>query len=108
MPTNMFRHGDLLLRGISAVPKEATLLPTNTLAEGEVTGHNHSFTSGSVQVFAPSVKTENVAKYVQVISKEASLTHQEHKKIVIPQGVYKLTIEREYSPLDKVVRQVVD
>lgn len=104
----IYRHGDLLLTRVDSIPKNAVPLNSLTLAEGEVTGHHHTFTSGSVQLFAPALVTEDVQKYIEVKTKEASLTHQEHKKIDVPQGQYKMTVEREYSPVDKVIRQVLD
>lgn len=102
------RHGDLLLTRVDSIPKDAKELPTLTLAEGEATGHHHTFSSGQVQLYAPSQVTEDVAKYIEVKTKEASLTHQEHKEIKVAQGTYKLSIEREYNPTDKVIRQVLD
>lgn len=104
----IIRHGDLLLRKIDAVPKTAKELNTMTLAEGEATGHHHTITSGQAQIFAPVQITDDVAKYIEVQSKKAELTHQEHKPVELSQGVYKLSIEREYNPTDKVIRKVLD
>ena len=36
-----FRHGDLLIRKVSSIPKNAIPTSTNIIAEGEKTGHNH-------------------------------------------------------------------
>lgn len=107
MPT-FFRHGDLLLKPVDSIPTDAIKLGTHTLAEGEATGHHHTLTSGQVLVFAPATVTDDVAKYVEVQSPEAVLTHQEHGPITLPEGQYEMSIEREYSPLDKVIRQVLD
>jgi len=102
------RHGDLLLKRVDVIPKDAKLINTLTLAEGEATGHHHTFTAGQVEISAPANVTEDVAKYIEVKSKSAELTHQEHAKINVGQGMWKLSIEREYNPTDKVVRQVLD
>ena len=104
----IFRHGDVLLTSIDAIPKGAKKSASKTLAEGEVTGHHHTFTKGGVTLYTPSTRSGDALKYVHVTSKTASLTHQEHKKLEIPQGQYKMTIEREYNPMDKVIRQVMD
>jgi len=103
----IYRHGDVLLTKIESIPKEAKKIAGATLALGEVTGHHHSFTSGTVQLYEPKTATDGV-KYVDVATKSASLTHQEHKEIRVPQGQYKMSIEREYNPMDKVIRQVMD
>jgi len=105
----IIRHGDLLLRKLEGgVPKSATALNTLTLAEGEATGHHHTITSGQAVIYAPASVTESVQKYIEVKSKKAELTHQEHKPVNLSQGVYGLSIEREYNPTDKVIRQVLD
>lgn len=104
---NIYRHGDVLLTQIDAIPKGAKKSASKTLALGEVTGHHHSFTSGTVQLYEPTTAKDGV-KFVKVESKSASLTHQEHLKLDIPQGQYKMSIEREYNPMDKVIRQVMD
>jgi len=106
---NFYRHGDLMCRSNATIPKGAKASATSTLAEGEVTGHHHTFVSGTVQVYdAPAVTSEGIVKYFEVKSKEAVLDHQEHGKMTLPQGTYALSIEREYSPVDKVIRQVLD
>lgn len=105
----IYRHGDLLIKTVTAIPAGAKSGASKTLAEGEVTGHHHTFTKGSVVVYdAPAKNAENAVKYFEVKSKSASLTHQEHKKLDLPQGTYSLAIEREYNPTDKVIRQVLD
>jgi len=105
---DIYRHGDLLLRRVESIPTDAQKLDSLTLAEGEATGHHHTFTAGQVQLYAPAHLTDDVAKYIEVKTKKASLTHQEHKQIDVPQGMWQLSIEREYSPVDRVVRQVLD
>ena len=37
----LLRHGDLLLKAITTLPKNAKKINTDTLQEGEVTGHKH-------------------------------------------------------------------
>ena len=105
---NIYRHGDVLIKEIDSIPKSAKKIAGATLAEGEVTGHHHTITSGTVQLYAPSTVTKDAVKYVKVTSKTAELTHQEHKPISLPQGTYAVTGEREYNPMDKVIRQVMD
>jgi hypothetical protein len=104
----IIRHGDLLLRKIDSIPKTAEVLNTLTLAEGEATGHHHTITSGQALIYAPAQVTDDIQKYVEVKTKTASLTHQEHKPVELSQGVYALSVEREYSPTDKVIRNVLD
>lgn len=109
MNEQIFRHGDLLIQKVDSVPKTAKKTDGLTLALGEATGHHHTFGNGDVQVYDnPSAKDDEPVKWFEVKSKSASLEHQEHRKINIDQGIYSLSIEREYNPFDNVIRQVTD
>ena len=36
--------------------------------------------------------------YLKVLSNQATLTHEEHQKVSIPQGDWLVRIQREYEP----------
>jgi len=88
-----FRHGDVILKEVAKIPKEATKVKGLILAEGEASGHYHQIkdTSAAVQL----QKAEK--KYLRV-NKVATLTHEEHKPIEIPVGNYEIIIQKEYEP----------
>jgi hypothetical protein len=109
-----FRHGDVLL---VRVESESELKDANKLIatgntvvqEGEFTGHAHRLqTAGSAQteIFANLDNPDE--KYVAVIDGQATLNHEEHKQITVEEGLYKVTIEREWDPTTKMKRQVYD
>jgi hypothetical protein len=86
------RHGDVII------------IPTNdeiegdvekhlTLAEGEVTGHSHRIIDGDAALFKFNNKM-----YLKVQSKIATLVHEEHKALQIPQGEYEIIIQQDYEP----------
>lgn len=105
MIMNMFRHGDLLIRQIEAIPKSSTKLDTNILAEGEATGHHHRLVGGQLQIMQD---TQDVGvKYFEAKS-DLSLVHEEHSKLDIPAGMYSVTIEREHDIIDEATRRVYD
>ncbi|MGK7874188.1 MAG: hypothetical protein AB4426_13000 [Xenococcaceae cyanobacterium] len=86
------RQGDVILQ-----PVEQTLgktLPHLTLAEGEVTGHSHRISEGQAQLYE-----KDGTLYLRVLSETATLTHEEHKQIKIPQGSWMVRVQREYEPL---------
>jgi hypothetical protein len=86
------RHGDVILKAIKAIPKEAGPMNGKTLAEGEVTGHSHQIAEGVAHLFRYDDKT-----YVRVVSEYALLRHQEHKEIKLPQGDYEYWIQQEWK-----------
>jgi hypothetical protein len=63
----------------------------NVLAYGEVTGHAHRVTSGTVEFLKFQAKT-----YLRVID-TATLKHEEHKTIVLPPGDYEYGNTSEYD-----------
>ncbi|WP_144866792.1 hypothetical protein [Hyella patelloides] len=68
-------------------------LPHLTLAEGEVTGHSHRIDNGQAELYE-----KNGTLYLRVLSETASLIHEEHHAITIPQGNWLVRIQREYEP----------
>ncbi|HBB35812.1 MAG TPA: hypothetical protein DDZ80_06365 [Cyanobacteria bacterium UBA8803] len=85
------RQGDVILQPIQQTQgKKLTHL---TLAEGEVTGHSHRISNGEAELYE-----QDGTLYLRVLSETATLTHEEHKAIQIPQGNWMVRIQREYEP----------
>lgn len=103
MNTDIYRHGDVLLKRIDKMPKGLKQLNTRILKEGEATGHMHELTSGQVSVYADS----KGQKYVQV-EQEATLIHPEHNALQIKEGVYMMIEERELNVFANEIKQVTD
>ncbi|NWF62374.1 MAG: hypothetical protein HXY43_24795 [Fischerella sp.] len=101
-----FRQGDVLLQSCpEMLPPEKTKLPHLVLAEGEVTGHKHQITDGQAELYRFD---QDGTLFLQVQSETATLTHDEHKPIQIPQGTWMIRIQREYEPEREGWRHVTD
>lgn len=87
------RQGDVILISVKKRQDEGKKLPHLTLAEGEVTGHSHRISEGQAQLYE-----KDGTLYLRVLSETATLTHEEHKAIQIPQGSWMVRIQREYEP----------
>ncbi|MBL1174889.1 hypothetical protein [Pantanalinema sp. GBBB05] len=87
------RQGDVILMPIPANRATGQLIPHLTLAEGEVTGHRHRISEGSAEL-----REQDGVMYLMVDSDTATLTHEEHKSIQIPQGAWMVRIQRQYEP----------
>jgi len=85
------RQGDVIL--LSVEQTQGQKLSHLTLAEGEVTGHKHRISDGQAELYE-----ENGTLYLRVLSETATLTHEEHNAISIPQGDWMVRIQREYEP----------
>lgn len=94
----MYRQGDVLLIRVKGLPRDAKQEESKEriiLAYGEVTGHAHAIDISSTQrAVAWSAAAE---RFIQMLT-PARLTHEEHASIRVPAGIYRIVIQREYSP----------
>ena len=97
----LYRHGDLLVQNIEEIPAEVRPVNHLVLAEGELTGHSHRIAEKD----AARLYQSDSALYLRVTETLATLIHQEHGPIQLPQGIYRVWRQREYSPQEiRVVR----
>jgi hypothetical protein len=85
------RQGDVILKPTDSF--KGKKLSHLTLAEGEVTGHSHRIAEGEAELYE-----KEGTLYLRVLSPKATLIHEEHKAIEIPQGNWMVRIQREYEP----------
>ncbi|MGB8703250.1 MAG: hypothetical protein WCD18_27855 [Thermosynechococcaceae cyanobacterium] len=85
------RQGDVILQPTKQIG--AKKLPHLILAEGEVTGHAHRISLGQAELYE-----RDGTLYLRVLSETATLTHEEHQAVEIPQGNWMVKIQREYEP----------
>ncbi|MDJ0718215.1 MAG: hypothetical protein QNJ54_28975 [Prochloraceae cyanobacterium] len=85
------RQGDVIITPSEQI--EGQKLSHLTLAEGEVTGHSHRISEGQAELYE-----KEGTLYLKVLSDTATLIHEEHNKIDIPQGNWMVRIQREYEP----------
>ena len=102
-----WRQGDVVLVE-SELPEDAVEIEHDgVLAHGEVTGHRHRITQGTVK-FLHSTK----GTFLDVISETALLEHEEHAPITLTRGVRRFFQQREFdwmsNPGTKVFREVAD
>ncbi|MDE2095736.1 MAG: hypothetical protein KGL39_00635 [Patescibacteria group bacterium] len=96
-----YRQGDVFIETIDEVPSDVVLVEGPVvLAYGEVTGHSHQVKTKSAKLF------ERAGERFLVLNKKAVVEHQEHGPITLPAGTYRVTIQREYHPLE--IKSVVD
>lgn len=73
------------------------------LAYGEVTGHAHAIEGGGAILFRG--KAANEDRFLRVL-RIVDLTHEEHSKIALTPGLYRVRRQREYTPEE--IRTVAD
>ena len=98
----LYRHGDVLIARVPALPRHAQPRPDLTLAHGEVTGHSHRIR----ELHAARLWNASGQTFLEVLQPSATLIHEEHRAISLPRGVYRVWRQREYSP--EAIRVVQD
>ncbi|MES2569802.1 MAG: hypothetical protein V4710_07060 [Verrucomicrobiota bacterium] len=97
----LYRHGDVLIEEVEALPQVREKLPHATLAHGEVTGHSHRIK----ELTGVDLYQTPASLYLHVRSASVSVIHEEHKTITLTGGYYRVWRQREYSPEEiRVIR----
>ncbi len=94
-----YRQGDVLLVAVPAIPDDARPLPRDhgriVLAFGEATGHAHAIADPQAALLG----TEFEERFLNVLREGGVLLrHEEHDPVLLPQGVYQVRRQREYTP----------
>ena len=120
---NLYRHGDLLITRINAVPQSAINISSKIIAEGEVSGHKHKLVGQATvriitgkevnhtiieRVESGDVSINRIPELYFSASEDVKLTHEEHKTLELPKGSYKVTKEREFNPFEDLTTEVLD
>ena len=106
----LYQQGDVLVElvekteGLELKKKAKNLV----LAEGEVTGHKHLLTLEEDEINYDVLE----GQIVFTISKDATITHEEHHAIVLPptreNEIYRVRRVREYDHFAEEAREVRD
>jgi hypothetical protein len=110
-----FRQGDILIELVAEIPKLARRQERSrqvTLAYGEMTGHRHVLeTEDPADWWRLDPRDHDKAalgasEFFFSISAVGTVKHAEHAPIQLPPGHYRVTHQREYSPI--AIRRVGD
>lgn len=100
-PPFLVRHGDVLVQRVAAVPTSARRRPGQVLVRGEATGHSHRIGEAGAAVVYETVDD----MFLEITAALGTLVHEEHGPIQLPQGVYRVWTQREYTPA-RIIRVV--
>lgn len=126
-PGDYYMQGDVLVHCESKLPNDFESMPKvtdNCLAYGEITGHAHRII-GDESAFDLRECPKTKVRYLRVVSRvtrecpqtkvrhlrvvsPVMLKHEEHRPIEIAPGEYRIGIQKEYDPFEKLTRRVAD
>lgn len=107
--TEIFRQGDVFIERVDSIPGDATKIDPTTqkvkgrlvLAYGEVTGHHHSVALADIEECSQTAE----AIYMRIMN-ETTVHHQEHAEITLKPGIYRSSIQVQYTPAE--IERVTD
>lgn len=109
----MIQQGDVIIE-VADIPKGAKKIDKGhfahllgirgyVLAEGETTGHAHCISD----VENVEMVEKDGMFFIRVL-KDVTVTHEEHKPVKIPPGIYRVRKVREYDHFAEEARDVRD
>ena len=99
-----FQQGDVLGRKLDSMPEgDKTIIGRKrlVLAHGE-SGHSHIIEDDEAELIQLG------ERMLLKLSKTATLTHDEHKPITLPPGIWEIGRVTEYDWISRMERQVMD
>ena len=99
------QQGDVLIKSTKGI--KGNKLNHLTIAEGEATGHHHSVSCTTTELYQEQrcdILDRNF--HVLVVSEPTTLNHQEHGTIEVAPGTYWVVRQREYD--GEKERRVID
>jgi len=100
------QQGDVLFAKVDKLPVGCVAVVRQrgdlVIAEGESTGHRHIIMDKTATLW------ELRGDLYLEVTDPVVLTHDEHKELPIPVGVYKVGIVQEYDHFNDVIRDVRD
>lgn len=101
-------QGDVTFREFNGTLPNAKIAHSGSfvLALGETTGHKHVITVEKPEQM--EVRRLASGQHVIVLTAPGTVTHEEHEKIIVPPGTYRVGGERERDHFANMTRQVID
>ena len=103
---NYFRHGDISLHPEKKAKGKIVKHDGSFIVEHGESGHKHTITVKQKEDLI--IRKDVSGNYYFELLKEGELTHEEHKRLIIPPGIYKKNKEREVDHFSGATRSVVD
>ena len=95
------QQGDVNIES-TQIPQEAVKITSNVIAQGEATGHAHRL-EGDAYLLELGDRI-----FINVLSGNARVIHEEHGPITLPPGQYETSIVYEMDHFAHEARQVMD
>lgn len=82
----MWRHGEMFIAAIDAIPGEMVQRPGWVVVEGEATGHSHRLDRSGVA----DQLNRGETLYLRVLAERATVIDHRNRPITLPRGLYQI------------------
>lgn len=106
---NTILHGDVDLIQIDSLPENLQKVEHTkkyVVRHGE-SGHKHMIVADRLDDLEVYINPETTLHFLDV-KKTVTITHEEHRTLVIEPGFYEEKKETEYNPFEKQLQEVLD
>lgn len=99
----IWRQGDVIVREVSEIPKNAMPLQSSEIKIASETGNPHVLRA--TQVF----ETKDLKRGLQprqryaLLEEETFMTHPQHASLLLSPGIYLITTVRDYAPARRLL-----
>src|SRR5688500_14537869 len=103
----IYRHGDVVLYKLKNLPnktKSGGQIKELILEEGEAKENSHRI-KGKIEVLQEDILQKEIVYHV---FDQAVLTHEEHDRMVLEQGIYLKVSQVEYNPFTDIFTWIRD
>ncbi|GEM_PF-2365506 len=91
----MLRHDNVLIDRVVALPEQARQRQNLTLSRDETTGRSQRIES----MLTAELWEDHGMLYLQVIADSTQIIHEDGQSLVVPRGIYRVRVQREYTLL---------
>ncbi len=106
MSQSQIQQGDVLIRRIEALPGGCKPVARENgrlvLMKGELTGHHHAIRDGGAKLW------ELNSELFLEVTEPVVVTHDEHKPLPIPEGIYLIGQVQEFDYFSGMERPIPD
>jgi hypothetical protein len=99
----VWRQGDVIVREVSEIPKNAVRRETNEIRIASETGNPHSLRATQVFETRDRGRSLQSSEQFALLEEPALMTHPQHPSLQLPIGIYRITTMRDYAPARRLM-----
>jgi hypothetical protein len=92
----IWRQGDVIIREVSEIPRDAQISESNVVKISSETGNSHVLKAS--RVFTTLYRNRSMQLQYVLLDEPSIMTHPQHPTLHLSAGTYSITTVRDYAP----------